>query len=441
MKSLTFRRLIVLVTFLAVTASIALAEKPNIAKVRVNVTPSEAYIFLDGQPYTHRSHTLRLAPGDYTIGVYNYGFVPQVQKITLKQGDNPEINARLAAVPGTVTGPWGRIQIEGNVNDKAAVFLNGTGPEYFVGHIDEMNNNVMAKQRLVVPVGTYELILVNPKETKPFFTGQVEVRANERVIVDVAAHENTRTYKPWEGGEKHAAFKRFEAGTNTANIAVAPVKASIALDKSQISCGDRVRLTWNSLEAANINITANGKPLTESALAGEQNLQPLETTKYELRATGPGGIVTSSTTVDVNTAVKTSLTASPGDVTFNKVGNKVVEQGSSQLAWSASNADAVRIDPIGTMNGVNGREALTLVPLQTGLGIVDETKTYTITATNICGGSDTQTASVHVTGAIEPEVTAEVKMPQTASPLPLLGLLGFGSVLTGFVLRRVRKSH
>ncbi|HET9165785.1 MAG TPA: PEGA domain-containing protein, partial [Candidatus Angelobacter sp.] len=135
MKSLTFRRLIVLVTFLAVTASIAFAEKPNIAKVRVNVTPSEAYIFLDGQPYTHRSHTLRLAPGDYTIGVYNYGYVPQLQKITLKQGDNPEINARLAVVPETVAGPWGRIQIEGNVNDKAAVFLNGTSPDYFVGHI------------------------------------------------------------------------------------------------------------------------------------------------------------------------------------------------------------------------------------------------------------------------------------------------------------------
>jgi hypothetical protein len=441
MKSLTFRRLIVLVTFLTVTASIAFAEKPNIAKVRVNVTPSEAYIFLDGQPYTHRSHTLRLEPGDYTIGVYNYGYVPQVQKITLKQGDNPEINARLAVVPETVAGPWGRIQIEGNVNDKAAVFLNGTTPEYFVGHIDEMNNNVMAKQRLVVPVGTYELILVNPKETKPFFTGQVEVRANERVIVDVAAHENTRTYKPWEGGEKHAAFKRFEAGTASATIAVAPVKASIALDKNQISCGDHVRLTWNSLEAANVSITANGKPLTESDLTGEQNLQPLQTTKYELRATGPGGIVTSSTTVDVNTAVKTSLKALPANVTFNKVGDKVVEQGSSELAWSASNADAVRIDPIGTMNGVNGKESLTLVPSQTGLGTVDETKTYTITATNICGGSDTQTATVHVTGAIEPEVTAAVKMPQTASPLPLLGLLGFGSVLTGFAFRRVRKSH
>jgi hypothetical protein len=439
MKFLQFRRLIVLVTFLAVAASSAFAEKSNTAKLRVNVTPSEAYIFIDGQPYTHRSHTLRLTPGDYTIGVYNYGYKPQVQKLTLKEGDNPEINARLEPIPEKVTGPWGRIQIEGNPNDKAAVFLNGTGPEYFVGHIDEMNNSVLAKQRLIVPVGTYELIIVNPRETKPFFTGQVEVRANERVIVDVAAKENTRTYKPWKHGEGHEAFKRFEAGTRTADIAVAPVKANIALDKTQISCGDRVRLTWNSVDAANVIITANGKPLLDSPLTGEEKLQPLQTTTYELRATGPGGIVTSSTTVDVNTAVKTSLTASPSAVTFNKVGDKVVEQGTSNLAWTASNADAVHIDPIGEVKGANGEEPLTLTPEQISLGPVNETRTYTITATNICGGTDTQTASVHLNGAIEPEMVA--KLPQTASPLPLLGLLGFGSVLAGIGLRAFRKGR
>jgi hypothetical protein len=70
---------------------------------------------------------------------------------------------------------------------------------------------------------------------------------------------------------------------------------------------------------------------------------------------------------------------------------------------------------------------------------VDETKNYTITATNICGGSDTQTASVHLTGAIEPEMTA--KLPQTASPLPLFGLLGLGSVLTGLGIRAFRKGR
>ncbi|MGH9635407.1 MAG: PEGA domain-containing protein [Candidatus Angelobacter sp.] len=439
MKFLQFRRLFILLTVIAISASTALAEKPESAKIRVNVTPSEAYIFIDGQAYTHRSHTLRLAPGEYTIGVYNYGYTPQVQKLTLKEGDNQEINARLTPIPGMVTGPWGRIQIEGNINDKAAVFLNGTTPDYFVGHVDEMNNSVLAKQRLIVPVGTYQLIIVNPKETTPFFNDKVEVRANERVIVDVATKENTRTYKPWKKGEGHEPFKRFEAGTRTADIAVAPVKANIGLDKTQIACGDYVQLGWTSSEAADVAITENGKPMTDTALKGEQKLRPLQTTTYELRATGPGGIVKSSTTVNVDTAVKTSLTALPADVTFNKVGDKVVEQGSSSLMWTAANADQVHIAPIGLVTGGNGTEPLILVPSQTGFGVVDETKNYTITATNICGGSDTQTASVHLTGAIEPEMTA--KLPQTASPLPLFGLLGLGSVLTGLGIRAFRKGR
>ena len=439
MKFLQIRRLLVLFTLIAITAPLALAEKPESAKVRVNVTPSEAYIFINGQPFTHRSHTLRLDPGEYTIGVYNYGYVPQVQQVTLKAGDNPEINARLTPVPGTVTGPWGRIQIEGNVNDKAAVFLNGTSPEFFVGHVDEMNNNKLAKQRLIVPVGTYDLILVNPKETTPFFTGKVEVRENERVIVDVASHENTREYKPWGRGASHPPFKRFEAGTRTADIAVAPVTANIALDKTQINCGEKVRLTWNTAEAPQIFITANGKPLAESPFTGEQRLQPLETTKYELRAVGPGGIVTTSTTVNVNTAVKVSLTATPADVSFRKVGDKVVEQGSANLMWNVSNADNVSIAPLGAVNSPTGSRELTLVPEQIALGPVDENRTYTIKATNICGGADTQSAMVHLTGAIEPEIVAQ--LPQTASPLPLLGLLGFGSVLTGLAIRAFRKGH
>jgi PEGA domain len=440
MKYLT-RRIAFMLIMLTISTTLANAEKSDVAKIRVNVSPSEAYIFLNGAPYTHRSHTLRLTPGEYTIGVYNYGFVPQVQTITLKTGDNPEINARLAPVPGAVNGPWGRIQIEGNANDKAAVFLNGIGPEFFVGHIDEMNNNVLAKQRLVVPVGTYDLILVNPKENTPFFTGKVEVRENERVIVDVAAKENTRVYKPWKRGETHGAFKRFEAGTKTADIAVAPVKAAISLDKTQIACGEYVNLTWNSADAAKISVMANGKPLADSPFTAEQKLQPLETTKYELHAVGPGGAVDSSTTVTVDTAVKASLIASPADVKYEKVGDRVLAQGSSNLTWTAANANVVRIEPLGPVKGDNGTVPLTLIPSQIALGPVDETKTYTITATNICGGSDTQTAAVHLTGNIAPEEVAEVKMPQTASPLPLLGLLGFGSLFTAFLLRVVRKTR
>jgi len=441
MKYSSLRRIAFVLSVLLITASVAYAEKPEMAKIRVNVSPSEAYIFIDGNPYTHRSHTLRLTPGEYTIGVYNYGFVPQVQKITLKAGDNPEMNARLTPVPATVNGPLGRIQIEGNANDKAAVFLNGIGPEFFVGHIDEMNNDVLAKQRLIVPVGSYDLILINPKEKTPFFTGKVEVRENQRVIVDVAAKENTRKYEPWKRGETLGGMKRFEAGTRTADIAVAPVKAGLTLDKTQIACGEYVNLTWNSADAAKISVTANGKPLADSPFTGEQKLQPLETTKYELHAVGPGGVVDSTTTVSVDTAVKASLLARPADVKYEKVGDRVLEQGSSNLTWTAANANVVRIEPFGLVKGDNGSVPLTLIPSQIALGPVDETKTYSITATNICGGSSTQTAAVHLTGNIAPEEVAEVKMPQTASPLPLLGLLGFGSVFTGFLFRVLRKNR
>jgi len=439
MKITQIRRLSILLIFLAAAVGISFAQPAATAEVRVNVTPSEAYIFVDGQPFTHRSHTLKLAPGEYTIGVYNYGYEPQVQKVTLVAGKNPLIEARLKAIPEMVNGPWGRIQIEGNVNDKAAVFLNGTKPEYFVGHVDEMNNSIMLKQRLVVPVGTYTMYLVNPKENQPFWSGQVEVKANERVIVDVAPHENYQKSVPWVSAQKTEELKRFEAGTATATIAVAPVKAGIALNKTQVNCNEPVRLTWHSKDAAEVFITANGQPMGTLPLNGEQTLQPILTTTYELKATGPGGIVTDSTTVNVNTTVHTSLTAFPAEIKYRKLGDQVLEHGSATLNWTAVNADRVRIDPIGPVFGTEGNVPLTLFPNQIAVGPIDEVKTYTITATNVCGGSDTNTASVHITGAIEAEPVVE--LPKTASPLPLLGLLGFGSLAAGFILRKIRMNH
>jgi outer membrane protein OmpA-like peptidoglycan-associated protein len=41
-------------------------------------------------------------------------------------------------------------------------------------------------------------------------------------------------------------------------------------------------------------------------------------------------------------------------------------------------------------------------PTQTTNGPIDETVKYTLATTNTCGGADTQTAAVHITGSIEP---------------------------------------
>jgi len=441
MKFITFRRLLFVVCILAV-AGLALSQQPSVAKVQVTVSPEEAYIFIDGHPYDHRSQTLSLTPGEYTLGVYNYGYVPQVQKINLVAGENPAINAKLAPVTPRVSGPWGRIQIEGNPDDTAAVFLNGTTPDYFVGHVDEMNHALWVAQQLIVPAGTYDMFIVHPRQTTPFWSGKVTVRTNERVIVDIAKEASTWKYVPWNDATSTKELKRFDASTASATIAVAPVIAHFMLDKKNTTCAEPVRLSWNTAEAADVFITANGQSLGKLPLTGSEVLQPKEMTTFEFRAVGPGGIVSSTEMLNVDKAVKTSLLAQPAEIRYHKVGDKLVAHDSTSLLWTANNADNVRIEPLGPVTGTNGHVPLHLVPKQTTSGLVDETQTYTITASNACGSKDTSTVSFHLTGAIEPEQVAETKppeLPHTGTFLPLLALLGFGSLASGFVLRAIRK--
>jgi len=50
----------------------------------------------------------------------------------------------------------------------------------------------------------------------------------------------------------------------------------------------------------------------------------------------------------------------------------------------------------------SGTKSLTLSPTQAAEGAVDEELKYTLTATNVCGGSEAKSVSVHLTGSIEP---------------------------------------
>src|SRR5580765_5689129 len=101
-------------------------------KVKVSVNPEEAYIWVDGKPMSHRSSSLTLPVGEHKIAVYNYGYMPQVHNVTVASGQTKDVEAKLKPVDAKVSGPWGRIQVEG-VPGNALVFLNGTTPEFFVG--------------------------------------------------------------------------------------------------------------------------------------------------------------------------------------------------------------------------------------------------------------------------------------------------------------------
>jgi hypothetical protein len=390
----SIRKFFILTALLAFSATLALAQD---ATVKVRVSPPEAYIFVDGQPFAHRSQTIALPAGQHKIGVYNYGFVPQVQDVNLEPGKNPEIVARLTAVSERVAGPWGRIQIEGNVNDKAAVFLNEMKPDFFVGHIDEMNNEKMATQKLVLPVGTYQLILVNPKEATPFYSEKIEVKPDQRLVVDVA--KNTMEYHNWTKAGHKTSRQRFQTGMNTASIAVAPVNGTFKTDKNDIRCGDPVQLSWTSTEAADIKIAAS--PAVEVAANGQRTDSPTQTTTYTFEAKGPGGIVTQSQTVHVDPTVQTALTANPPEVKYRRIDDKVINPGNSNLTWTADNAQAASINPLGTVTP-NGERLVPATPKKTDVGTVDEMQTYVLTASNNCGGLDKSLAAVHITGTIEP---------------------------------------
>jgi flagellar motor protein MotB len=345
------------------------------------------------------SRTIKVAPGKHTIGVYNYGYTPQLREVTLEPGKNPGMVFELQTVPGTVSGPWGRIQIEGA--SRAAVLLNGKTPEYLVGHGDEFNNSGeflnCCAQQLIVPAGTHQLTIMS--HNKEIWSGQVDVAANQRVVVHVPSGK--QKIKPWTEGAYLNSADRFTAGTASAAVAVARPSATFTARSAQINCGDSTQISWTTADTVQRTMTEEPEATKQLEPSGQLSVSPKATTTYNLKASGPGGTVNQTAALNVNTAVQSSLQASPAEIRYRKIGDKVLEQGVSNLTWSTSNANVVSIEPLGTVSQNDSRE-IKPAPKQDSTGQVDETLTYALTAKNDCGGSSTQTATVRISGSIEP---------------------------------------
>jgi outer membrane protein OmpA-like peptidoglycan-associated protein len=379
----------------AILAPLCLAQD---GKVTLHVTPNQAYIFVDGHAISEASkhHTLSLAPGDHKIELVNYGYVPETHNVTVTAGQTTSLDVTLQPVSGTVSGPFGAITIEGA--DRDAILLNGKTPQYFVGHGDEFNHDWWWKQELVVPPGNYQAYVM--KGDSQVWSGPIDVAANKRVVVDIP--QGVRKTVDWTRGEKLTSIPRFAAGTASATVAVAKPTAELSTSMAQVNCGSDSQLKWSSTGAPSVEISGVGSV----DASGEKSVQPTQTTTYKLTAIGPGGTATSSTTVDVNSAVQANLELSPAEVHYKRVGDKVVQNDGSTLQWTATNASNVSIDPLGSVDA-NGSRALQPAVKTTATGPVDETVNYTLTASNGCGGTVTRTATLHIVGTIEhPEMIA-----------------------------------
>ncbi|HUK31036.1 MAG TPA: OmpA family protein [Candidatus Acidoferrum sp.] len=379
----------------AILSLAAFAQAPKSGKVKIHVSPTEAYVFVDGEAKGPGSQSIELAPGIHTVLIANYGYTFYREQVSIESDSTVSVNADLVPFGGAVIGPRGRIQIESGSlpADKSAVFLNGKTPEYFVGHVDEFNQNIIWHQELVVPPGLHEVTVT--RNGKEVWTGKVNVGENERVIIDMS--KDRVRVKPWDRGTELGALARFHAGIASTTVAVAPVTGTISASPINIDCGQSSQLMWNSAEAVDAQISE----FSPVNLNGDRIVSPLRTTTYTFTATGPGGNATSSVTVNVNPVVRSSMDVSPVEVRYRRIGNKVIEQNAVTLNWSSSNADTLTLSPFGAV-GISGNKSIAIVPTQTNDGRVDETFTYTLHASNVCGGSEVKTASIHLTGSIEP---------------------------------------
>jgi len=190
---------------------------------------------------------------------------------------------------------------------------------------------------------------------------------------------------------------RFHAGVASATVPVAPVTSQLAAESTELSCGQPTNLRWNSTDAVDTSISGLG----EVARQGDRAVTPTHNTTYVLTAKGPGGVSTQSLTVDVNAQPTATVTLSQPEVHYHKIGDRVVHQDSATIQWSASNANSARMEPFDS-SAMSGTQTVTANPKQTADGPVNEDVTYTLTATNACGGTTTKTATLHVVGSIDP---------------------------------------
>ncbi len=377
---------------LCCAASAAAQSSNETGKLKIHVQPKQAYVFVDGKAIRDGSQTIDLAAGDHQIEVRNYGYLPKTQTVHIGAGETTDLRVTLQSSGDVVEGPFADIEFKGD--PRAAVLLNGTTPEYFVGHVDEFDWNWLWHQRLLVKPGTYNVNVT--REGRTIWSGSVAAKAGQQVTVYLDKNGLTKT-KEWKEGLTMPPQPRFHAGIASATVPIAPVTAQLAAQNKTLACGESTDLNWKTADAADTSISGIGKVPPK----GEHSVSPAQSTTYTLTAKGPGGVITQTVTVDVNTQPTATLALSQPEVRYHKIGDKVVEQDSATLQWSATNANSARLDPFGS-EAMSGSEKVMATPKQTSDGPIDENVTYTLTTANACGGTTTKTATLHVIGSIDP---------------------------------------
>ena len=178
-------------------------------------------------------------------------------------------------------------------------------------------------------------------------------------------------------------------GTHNSYASVGFVYPMADLKSSALTIdqGETVKLTWIYANAISCNINQG---IGEVELGGERTVAPTNTTTYTMTATGPGGMVRDSLTINV-------IPSDQPPITTLAVNPSIVMRGDSTvLSWESSYTDSLTIEP--DIGSVANTGSLTLSP--------EETTTYTATATG--SGGTIITRSVVTVMQQQPSLTLSV---------------------------------
>ena len=215
----------------------------------------------------------------------------------------------------------------------------------------------------------------------------------------------------WPRGEKLKDLARFKAGTASAQMAVAPVTGSFSVSAREHQLrpdlhaelaehryrGRQHQRHRRRAPSGNQTLSRTPRPRMTSRPRPGRHRQGQRHGQREHHRAGQ------------------HLRANPTELHYRKIGEKVLTQDSSTLTWNTSNAstdltlDGDNVQPSGNQTVKPEPRTLQQVPEGQPARTIDENKSYTLNATNVCGGSSTQTASLHITGTVEPIPTVTLQ--------------------------------
>ncbi len=176
-----------------------------------------------------------------------------------------------------------------------------------------------------------------------------------------------------------------DASVCAIEVNLAAPTAEISANPGTIDAGQDVTLSWETTNATGVSIDQGIGIVDDS---GSRTESPAVTTTYRITANGPGGTITDSVTVTVNTPAPT--------VMFTDSSASIVEGNQYILSWASENATSASIDNgVGPVDPTGDKGVYPVL-----------TTTYTITVSGP-GGTAADSVTVNVLPLPTVDITAD----------------------------------